>query len=47
MKCPKCNAIMKRLGCECYGEYGMYCTPERPGPGCPNGAYECPNGCDD
>lgn len=31
------------IECECYDEWGMYCRPLTPGPGCPRGiAWPCP-----
>ena len=36
-----CGGKMIRLDCECYEDWAMYCTPERPGPGCPNGMVVC------
>ena len=40
-KCEICGEPIIQCGCECYDEWAMYCTPERPNSCCPNGIISC------
>jgi hypothetical protein len=48
VECKHCgySGLYGMLDCECYDEARMYCRPDAPGPGCPNGGLTCPV-CDD
>ena len=45
VRCLKCKwrGVRTDGQCECYEDWGVYCRPGTPGPGCPRGVvWPCP-----